>query len=83
VNVKLALVGYGKMGKMIEAVATHRGHAVTARFDVENAGGAALGREALAGAEVALEFTTPEATLGNIRRLVELVRRAARGAPAR
>jgi 4-hydroxy-tetrahydrodipicolinate reductase len=72
VNVKLALVGYGKMGKMIEAVATHRGHAVTARFDVENAGGAALGREALAGAEVAFEFTAPEAALGNIRRLVEL-----------
>lgn len=69
---KLAIVGYGKMGRMIDALAVQRGHSVAARFDAENAGGACLSREALDGAEVAFEFTTPEAAPENIRRLVEL-----------
>lgn len=71
-SVKLAIVGYGKMGRMIEGVAEQRGHTVAARFDVENARAASLSREALGGAAVALEFTTPEAAPQNLRRLVEL-----------
>ena len=33
---KIALIGYGKMGKMIERMATERGHEVVARIDVDN-----------------------------------------------
>jgi len=69
----IALVGYGKMGKMIERVAAERGHAVTARFDVDNnIDGAGLTAETLAGVDAAIEFTTPETALVNIRRLVAL-----------
>ncbi len=70
---KIALVGYGKMGKMIEGVATARGHEIVARFDIDNnVDGAGLTAEALAGVEVAIEFSTPDTTLTNIRRLVAL-----------
>jgi 4-hydroxy-tetrahydrodipicolinate reductase len=72
VSVKLAIVGYGKMGRAIETLAGPRGHTVAARFDLENTGGAELSREALSGADVALEFTSPQAAPANIRRLVEL-----------
>ena len=53
---KLGLVGYGKMGKMIERLASERGHEIVP----------------VAEAEVCLEFTRPEAVIGNVRMLVEL-----------
>lgn len=69
----LAIVGYGKMGRMIERVAQARGHAIVARFDIENnAGGRGLTRESLAGVDVAIEFSTPGTVIDNIRRLAEL-----------
>lgn len=69
----LAIVGYGKMGKIIERIAQERGHSVVARFDIDNnVGGAGLTAESLSGADVAIEFSTPDATLDNIRRLVGL-----------
>ena len=47
---KIALVGYGKMGKIIEGVATARRHEVVARFDIDNnVDGAGLTAESLAG----------------------------------
>lgn len=69
----IALVGYGKMGKMIEGIAEARGHAVVARFDIDNnVDGAGLTAAALAGVEAAIEFTMPETAITNIRRLVTL-----------
>lgn len=69
----IALVGYGKMGKMIEGIAQARGHVVVARFDIDNnVDGAGLTAEALAGIDAAIEFTMPETALTNIRRLVTL-----------
>jgi 4-hydroxy-tetrahydrodipicolinate reductase len=69
----IALVGYGKMGKIIERVATERGHAVVARFDIDNnVDGAGLTAATLAGVDAAIEFTTPATALVNIRRLVAL-----------
>jgi 4-hydroxy-tetrahydrodipicolinate reductase len=69
----IALVGYGKMGRMIERVATERGHTVVGRFDIDNnVNGAGLTAETLAGADAAIEFTTPDTALVNIRRLVAL-----------
>jgi 4-hydroxy-tetrahydrodipicolinate reductase len=34
---KIILLGYGKMGKIIEGIAVHRGHKIAARIDIENA----------------------------------------------
>ena len=70
---KTAIVGYGKMGRMIEQAATARGHQIIARFDIDNnVRGAGLTAETLAGADVAIEFSTPESAPDNIRRLIEL-----------
>jgi 4-hydroxy-tetrahydrodipicolinate reductase len=70
---KIALVGYGKMGRMIEQAAQSRGHEIIARFDIDNnVRGAGLTKETLAGADVAIEFSTPESALDNLRRLLEL-----------
>lgn len=69
---RIALVGYGRMGRAVEAAALARGHTIEARLDVdENAGGLALTPEQLAGADVAIEFTAPAAAPRNIERLVE------------
>lgn len=67
---KLALVGYGKMGKMLERLAPESGLEVVARIDMGDDIAAARG------ADVAIEFTQPEAAPGNIEKL------AAMGVPA-
>jgi 4-hydroxy-tetrahydrodipicolinate reductase len=70
---KIAIVGYGKMGRMIERIALARGHDISARFDIDNnIGGAGLTTESLAGVDVAIEFSTPETSVENINRLVSL-----------
>lgn len=70
---KIAIVGYGKMGRMIERVAESRGHSIAARFDINNnAGGAGLTAGAMAGVEAAIEFSTPDTVLENVSRLVAL-----------
>jgi len=58
---KIALIGYGKMGHMIESVALERGHEIVARIDAGDA-------FALNGADVAIEFTTPATAKENILR---------------
>lgn len=64
---RIAIVGYGKMGQMMEQAAAARGHEVVARV---GRGGIPAG--GLAGAEVAIEFSTPEAAVPNVTRLLEL-----------
>jgi 4-hydroxy-tetrahydrodipicolinate reductase len=62
---KLAIIGYGKMGKMIDSLAPEYGFTVTARRD--------LGRdEPLEGADVAVEFSVPSSVLGNISQAAAL-----------
>src|SRR5215510_2222951 len=69
---KIAIVGYGKMGQLIERVAASRGHEIVARFDVDNnQGGEGLTPENLAGVDVAIEFSTPETVFENLRHLIE------------
>ena len=60
---KIALIGYGKMGKMIEEIARGRGHEIVSIIDVDNQED--FESEAFASADVAIEFTTPEAAYGN------------------
>jgi 4-hydroxy-tetrahydrodipicolinate reductase len=58
----LALIGYGKMGRMVDRFAPEYGFRVTARLDIDR-------EEPLDGADVAIEFSTPAAVLGNIAKL--------------
>jgi 4-hydroxy-tetrahydrodipicolinate reductase len=69
----LAIVGHGKMGKLIERLAPEYGFEVRAKFDGgNNAHAEALSRETLRGVDVAAEFSTPQAAPENIRRLAAL-----------
>lgn len=69
----LAIVGYGKMGKLIERLAPEYGFEVRAKFaGGDNSGGQGLSHETLRGIDVAVEFSTPLAAPANIRRLAVL-----------
>ena len=69
---RIAIVGSGKMGKAVAALAEARGHTVhTVVSATDNAGGRALTTGRLAGADVAVEFTRPEAVVSNLERLIE------------
>jgi 4-hydroxy-tetrahydrodipicolinate reductase len=70
---KLAIIGNGKMGKAVAALAAERGHLVSTIVGRgENVAGRALTADRLAGVEVAVEFTRPEAVIANLERLIEL-----------
>jgi len=60
---KIALIGYGKMGKEIEKIACSRGHSIVCIIDRENQ--ADLHSEAFQSADVAIEFTSPMAAYAN------------------
>lgn len=66
---KIALIGYGKMGKAIERFALSRGHEVTVRIDVDNQED--FNSEAFRNSDVAIEFTTPATAAANCRRALE------------
>ena len=71
-GLRLALVGYGKMGRAIEALAPGRGHRVVARVDPSLDDDRGTRLEDLAGkCEVALEFSSPAAGAKNVRTLIE------------
>lgn len=77
---KIALVGHGKMGRAIAALAEARGHAVVAAIDgEENRDGRGLTLDRLAGADVVFEFTTPEAAVDNLLTLARLGQRVVTG----
>jgi 4-hydroxy-tetrahydrodipicolinate reductase len=70
---KIAIIGNGKMGKAVAALATERGHSIHTLVNrLENDGGRALTAERLAGADVAIEFTRPDAAVANLERLIGL-----------
>ena len=60
---KIALIGYGKMGKMIEQIALDRGHEIVSIIDIDNQQD--FDSAAFASADVAIEFTAPQAAYGN------------------
>ncbi len=62
---KIALVGYGKMGKIIDEIAQSRGHEIVARLKETPKA------ELLNGADVAIEFSNPEAAFENIKVCLE------------
>ena len=63
---KIALIGYGKMGRMIEQIAIARNHEIVCIIDVDNQED--FDSEAFASADVAIEFTSPTAAYGNYLR---------------
>ncbi len=65
---KIALIGYGKMGRIIEAVAVARGHEVVLKIDLENI--AAFTAENLAKTDVAIEFTGPHTAFENVMKTI-------------
>ncbi len=66
---KIALIGYGKMGKMIEQIAIGRGHEIVSIIDIDNQQD--FDSDAFALADVAIEFTNPTAAYGNYLRAWE------------
>lgn len=62
---KIALVGYGKMGKIIDEISQSRGHEVVARLRETPT------KDSLNGADVAIEFSNPEAAFENIKVCLE------------
>jgi 4-hydroxy-tetrahydrodipicolinate reductase len=70
--VRIVIVGHGRMGRAVAALAEAKGHVIHAVIDgAENAGGRALTTERLNGADVAVEFTRAEAVVANLERLIE------------
>ncbi len=66
---RIALIGYGKMGHMVEQIAMKRGHEVVCRIDVDNQ--ADFDSPAFATADVAIEFTTPATAYANYLKAFE------------
>jgi len=62
---KIALFGYGKMGKMIEQIAQLRGHTIIAKIDLDTTD---IDFTAM---DVAIDFSMPEAAFGNISKCLE------------
>jgi 4-hydroxy-tetrahydrodipicolinate reductase len=61
----IAIVGYGKMGRMIEALAVQRGIKIGPKLDVHDR----VDAESLRGADVAIEFSTPNSVVDNIENI--------------
>lgn len=62
-HMKIALIGYGKMGKEIERIALQRGHTIVSVIDKDNRQD--FDSEAFRNADVAIEFTAPTAAYDN------------------
>ncbi len=60
---KIALIGYGKMGRMIEQIALDRGHEIVCKIDIDNPED--FDSPEFSSADVAIEFTNPTAAFGN------------------
>lgn len=63
---KIALIGYGKMGRMIEEIALGRGHEIVCIIDIDNQQD--FDSEAFKSADVAIEFTAPHTAYDNYMR---------------
>lgn len=62
---KIALLGYGKMGKMIEQIALGRGHEIVAKIDINSTA------TDISKADVAIDFSIPDAAFNNITLCLE------------
>jgi len=66
---KIALIGYGKMGREIEKIALDRGHEIVSIIDIDNLQD--FDSDAFKSAEVAIEFTRPQTAYNNYKKCFE------------
>src|SRR5437773_6672104 len=66
---KIALIGYGKMGKAIEEIALNRGHEIVLRIDEHNLSD--FTNENISRADVAIEFTGPHSAYENVKKALD------------
>ncbi len=66
---KVAIIGYGKMGREIEKILVDRGHTVPLIIDMDNSGD--LNADNLVDIDVAIEFTTPSTAYANLVKCIE------------
>jgi 4-hydroxy-tetrahydrodipicolinate reductase len=66
---RIALIGYGKMGQLIENIAIERGHVITLRIHIDNT--QEFSKSNLEKADVAIEFTGPESAYQNIKKCID------------
>lgn len=65
---KIALIGYGKMGKAIESIALNKGHEIVLKIDIQN--NQDFTEAALQKADVAIEFTGPHSAYDNVKKCI-------------
>jgi len=65
----IAIIGYGKMGKMVETIAAERGHRIVLAIDIDNLHD--FTPENLGKAQIAIEFTKPATAFVNVSRCIE------------
>jgi 4-hydroxy-tetrahydrodipicolinate reductase len=65
---KIALIGYGKMGKAIESIALSKGHEIVLKIDIQN--NQDFTEAALQKADVAIEFTGPHSAFENVKKCI-------------
>ncbi|MER3470008.1 MAG: 4-hydroxy-tetrahydrodipicolinate reductase [Chitinophagaceae bacterium] len=66
---RIALIGYGKMGHMIEEVGVTRGHEIVLKIHADNKN--EFTKENMANADVAIEFTAPDSAFLNVKRCLD------------
>lgn len=66
---RIALIGYGKMGKAIEEIAVSKGHEIVLKIDINNAD--EFTKENISKADVAIEFTGPHSAFNNVMKCME------------
>jgi 4-hydroxy-tetrahydrodipicolinate reductase len=66
---RIALIGYGKMGKMIEEIALERGHEIVLKIHIDNQD--EFTQESVSKADVAIEFTGPDSAYENVKKCLD------------
>lgn len=70
---KFAIVGYGKMGKMVEHIALERGHEIGVKLDdINNSNFEGITEENFTGVDAAIDFSVPAAAIPNIEKIASL-----------
>ncbi len=65
---RIALLGYGKMGRIVEMLASREGWEVDPKLDInENADGCGITKRSMQGVDVAVDFSQPDAVMSNIK----------------
>ncbi len=67
----IAIIGYGKMGKTIEKIASLRGHKIVMKINLENIEEFTIENLKAEKVDLAIEFTSPDSALENIMKCFE------------